>query len=325
MNFQIFNMFFQKNLNYLLTGFCFLFFILGLLTNDPLNWFEASYQKSPLLLDNITKNDIEKIEVYTGTNLDLNFKKNDSNWFAQDSITKNDYKIDNSILDSNIDNLLAIRKYQEVASNKDKFSTYNVDTNGFHVIVTATDKKKYDIYIGKQATEFNTTSVRLSNEESIYSAKGNLKNDWSQSLNHFRDKSLFHFIPDNIASFSVSGLYNYSVVKNDKMWKINFLGQNNDTDENRINTLLKDISNLKADSFADAEVSQQKYASITLKTLSAEDLVLDIYTSVNNKEVYFVKTSYLQDITSISKWRIDSILVKPLDLKKSTIANTPGK
>ena len=312
----------KNNLNYILTGLCVVFLGLGLLVNDPLAWFETSYDKSDLLISSLTKDTVTKIELYDHQAPLMTFERNDNVWNLKDTLRNVNYVADSSVVDLALDSLFSIRKYQEVTSNKEKFTDYDVDTNNFHIVVSSRDGVKYDLYLGRQASELNSTSVRLSNDTVVYAAKGNLKNNWQHSADYFRSKLLLKFIPDNIAKYTISGAYNYSLANANGIWTVTSGSAPVDIDTSKVLKLFSSISTLKGESFTEnTDInSTKKYISIIFQTLSNETLTFDVFTKEKDTSNYFIKTSYLSDETQLAKWNVDNLTFKLDDLKK--IANT---
>ena len=262
-------------------------------------------------------------------------KKSASNnsWVVQASEKGPEYQASFSNIQTNLEGLMKIRRYQEVTSNKEKFSSFEVDESGLNVSFYKdnTDKPILSIYLGKSGKNFNSTLVRLASENTVYSAKGNLKNDWDKELDHFRDKSLLDLVPENIDSYTLSGTYKYSVSKNKlREWEITGGGNLVPAlaKQDKVKEILGKICDLQANSFHDSGKQPQRsgYANISLVLADKSTVGINIL-GPDADDMFSVKTSQKPFWASVAKWKIEEIVVKFDDLKdtKETTPKIPAK
>ena len=261
-------------------------------------------------------------------------KKSASNnsWFVRASEKGPEYRASFTNIQANLEGLMKIRRYQEVTSHKEKFSSFEVDESGLKVSFYKdnADKPILSIYLGKSGKNFNSTLVRLDSENTVYSAKGNLKNDWDKELDHFRNKSLLDLVPENIDSYTLSGAYQYSISKN-KLQEWEITGGRNPipalAKQDKVKEILRKICDLKANSFHGSEKqTYKKYANISLLLADKSTIGVDIL-GPDSEDMFFVKTSQKPFWASVAKWKIEDIVVKFDDLKdtKETTPKIPAK
>ena len=270
----------------------------------------------------LKKRELAKIEVYRENKLQLSFNKetpsNDS-WKVKTSEDSTLFSVTPSKIQEAIDNLYSIKRYQEVTSNKEKFVEFKVDSNSFKLSLYKRKQEKptVSLYLGKSGTGLNSTLVRLEGENIVYSAKGSLKNDWEQNINHFRNKSLFRLSPENVVSYSVQGKQNYSVKREGKTdWQISLSpDQEFPANKSKVDEILENIAKLEGTSFYEKTPPKESYATLTIALTSKNELRLEVL-KPNEETDYLVKSTFLPNWMKISKWKIDDIIIKPDDLKK---------
>ncbi len=326
--------FLNKNMNLLLTGVSIVLLIVGFWVNDPFAWFEYSYEKADKLLAGIDKSNINIIETSKNKAVKLLFKKSEEGWNVRkpDQVEpKSGFLADKDIIDNAITNLFSIRKYQEVSSNKERFKNFEVDENSFHVTLKSSDSKVLaDVYLGKEGATLNSSFVRLGKENTVYSAKGNFKSDWGQDLNHFRDKSLFSFIGEDIASLSISGKYNYSLEKDkDLKWKLKQRGKSDlPAKISKMQSTFSEVAKLKASSFheSDSVAGIPNYATALIKLISQKEVTLGIF-GPNKEDKYIAKTSESPYLFVLPKWKVENAIIDPTSLeeKKSKDKNKSNR
>ena len=321
-----------NNVNVVLTTVAAVLFLFAFWMNDPFSLFVSSYETSDPLMKTISLHKVDKIRLEKEGKILLVFdKKSDSgnSWFVTNPTIKSEYRADANIIQKGFDNLMGIRKYQEVTSNQKKHAQFEVDKeSGFKVSFSkeSADKPFFSIFLGKSGAKFNSTLVRLMGTDSIYSAKGNLKSDWEQTIDHFRDKSLLDLVPENIDSYVLSGAQNYTVIKNKlKEWEIksDLVPVPVLSKQDKIKDILKKICDLEANSFPDlkTKLPRKKYANIDLLLANKNKINLTVF-GPDAEDMYFVKSSQRSFGAFLAKWKIDDIVVK-FDEIKDTKEKTP--
>ena len=315
----------RKNVNYILTALCFIFFILAFWINDPFDIFVSNYENSDPLMEDLQINKVVRIVVQQGTKETLSFYKKseaDNSWVVKKPNEKTEYKVDFSLLNKGLENILSIKKYQEVTSNKEKHTLYEVDSSGMSILLfekpATREKPNYHLYLGKSGSNFNSTLVRLKEKDSVYSAKGNLKTDWEKDIDHFRNKSLFELVPENITSYEVKGAYNYSLKRSKSSeWE---LIENRSpipvlARQDKVKDILKQVCELKADSFHKGTPPRRVHARIILSLSNKTKLNLNIF-GPNKDDVFIVQSNQTSFWAEISKWKIENILIKSDEIRK---------
>ena len=323
---------FKKHLNLILTLSGLLFFLLTFWVNDPFGHFESTYEDSDPIVVGIKQSEITKIETYEKNNLQLTMvKENPASDIWQVKSGGNDefFLADSSLVTKAIEKLYSIRKYQEVSRSKEKHSEFEVGSEGFKLLLY---KKKQtepvtSLYFGKSGSNFNSTLVRIENDNTVYSAKGSLRSDWEQGLNHFRSKSLFRLSSANILSYSVKGKYNYSITQSENgEWEIILPAVNVQSPANKtkIDDIIEKIAQMEGYDFYEENAYPKRYAALAITLRSKDELQLDIL-GPTKEDDFLVKSSHFPNWVKISKWKIEDVIAKPDNLKKSVKNDTPVK
>ena len=311
------------SLNVILTAvsiflLCFAFWI-----NDPLNMFVSTYESSAPLIKSLDFNKIKKISIRKDDKDILIFSRglgSGNSWLVREKESEAEYLANITLLEQGFSNLEGIKKYQKVSSNKKNHSKFDVDKSGLTVsfFISDSDKPVLLIHLGQSGKNFNTTLVRLHLDDSVYSAKGNLKSDWDQGIDYFRDKSLIDLVPENVDYYALSGAQNYSITKNKlKEWEVTEKagGIAALAKQDKVKNILQKICDLEASSFKGlTKPLAKEYANIDLM-LADKSKVSVIILGPDTENMYFIKTSQRAFWASVAKWKVDNIVVKLDEIK----------
>ncbi len=321
-----------NNVNLVLTVIATVLFVFSFWVNDPFSLFVSNYETSDPLIETASLQKIDEIILEKGGQTLLTFLKksaSSNSWFVTSPKRQGEYRADVGVIQKSFDNLMGIKKYQEVTSSKEKHAKFELDKeSGLKVSFSkkGVDKPLFSILLGKAGTGFSSTLVRLIEDDSIYSAKGNLRSDWEQTIDHFRDKTILDLVPENIDSYVLNGAQNYSVIKNKlKEWEIKaglvpvpVLAK-----QDKVKNILKKICELEANSFPEPNkrLPRKKYASIEILLANKSKIDLAVF-GPDSDDMYFVKSSQRSFGVFLAKWKIDDIVVK-FDEIKETKEKTP--
>jgi len=136
-------------------------------------------------LAQVNEKDLTKLQI-TRDKTEMVLNKKDEQWF----IAPADYPADANKVKGMLD---AIKNFSLTAlvSESKNYIRYELD-EGQKINVKAFqgDSLKLDIDVGKSASSFRHTFVRLSGEERVFHARGNLKNTFDVTLDSMRDKTV---------------------------------------------------------------------------------------------------------------------------------------
>ena len=300
-----------KNLNVRLLCINLVVLVAAFLVNDPVHLFESTYAKSPRLLAFKTKSEVSEVSIRQPNAPQLILKKSDNGWSAQAAGQAMDFPADASHIEKALDNLMDLHKYFEVTSTDKKYQEFEVDDNSLLLELKGSGKNA-QLYIGKQGSSFNSTMVRLKGEKVVYSVKGNLKSDWNQNLDYFRNKRLFQFSKENIAEISATGASFYTIKSSDEgKWVLSSAGSI-EANPARINRLADDICTLEGMEFNNSPQTGIPYGSIKIQLKSNTGFTLDINRLGND---FLVKSEHNPFWMKIPEYRIKSLFPPMEELK----------
>lgn len=296
----------------------------GLLVNDPLGWFVFNYENADNLIEDIHSDQIESIVVARGSTEKLVFTRTSDGWQVKEPAAAESYRADEKKISDSIEKLLSIKRFRDVSSNKEKQIEYQVDETGFNVILKGTDKALATIYLGKAGSVWNSTLVRLKDEDTVYSARGTIKNDWNHDADYFRDKNLLAFIKENVTSYEVKGPQNYTVYRNDLgNWMLKTAaGAEYPAKKAQAENSLSQLSKLEGNGFLKKEDSiPPDYGTILVGFSNGQKQVLEIK-GPDKDNNYVVKSSFNNNYMTISRYKIDGILINEQDMRDKDAENT---
>jgi len=300
-----------KKLNIQLTIAAFTLFVLALLINDPLGFFDYSYDKSPFLMDQSLRRTIKTIKVEENNILKYQLQFNNSKWIINDNQNTN-FFADSAKVDSNIDKLFTLRKFNKISSNIEKYSEFGVADNQLKITLTG-ENKEVVIFPGNQGSTYNSSLVRLLDDKSVYLVKGNLKQDWNQSVDSFRDKKIFQFTADNISMIKFSGIKNYKFERNNEnSWKSPQAPANKKVSEERFSKLLEDITSLEGNDYFNDKNIGRKVANIEIELKTNTTESLEIYK--NSANTYLMKSNYNSYWMTLPEYKLNNIFISEQEL-----------
>ena len=223
--------------------------IAGLFLSDPFGLFESSYDQAPRMFKNVTKSDVVSVKIGQAGGATLELQKSDSGWTVKSSGRLTDYPAEGSKIEAALEQLTELRKYYEVTSNPAKYAEYEVDEKGLLVQLRGA-RSDYSFYIGKQGSSYNTSLVRLKDDKTVYSVRGNLRAAWSQDPDYFRVRQLLHLSKENLKEVQITGAAHLELTNSDKnTWQLRQGPNLVETNQPRVNRLLDDISLLEGTEF----------------------------------------------------------------------------
>lgn len=309
----------RENKNFILLGAVFFFFILGFVINDPFLWLEENYESSPPLLKSVAIDDIKSIEVKNGEN-PKKFNKTTNGWVVL-SKEGTPLKAENAKVAEILETLVAIKRYQMVGSFDKEKDEYKLGENELAVsLLDSSGKEMGTVQIGISASGYSNTLVREKGDSKIYSAKGNLRSDWSQEINYYRDRRLFNLVAQNISKIQWSGKQNQSIQKEKDSWKLTYRNKTVEANISGVEAITADLASLQGSKFLE-KTSNRIIAKMKIGLQGNMEKTLTIYAG-NDNEKYNVTSSDLEQPLEISKAKIDALLKSPEELtKKETNPN----
>jgi hypothetical protein len=172
--------------------------IVGLSLYLVLHKRDKSHYRLPEL-PKIAKKEISKVEI-SQENTSIVLKKQDNRWH----IMPQGYPADTSKVANMLDVIEELSLTALVSETKN-YERYDLDKdNKVMVKVWSGDTLRREFQIGKAATTFQHTFVKLSDDHRVYQARGNFRAEFDQSVDKLRDKTVFAFDERDIQEIHLS-------------------------------------------------------------------------------------------------------------------------
>ncbi|MBF0118896.1 MAG: DUF4340 domain-containing protein [Desulfobacterales bacterium] len=266
--------------------------------------YDKSNYKLPIL-PVVSKKDITKIEILN-KNKNIELIKKDDKWH----IEPKKYVVDNSKIDSMLSSIANITLTAMVSESKN-YNRYDLD-NDKKIILKAwvNDKLEREIELGKTAPSYQHTFVKLVSDFRVYHAKDNLKNKFDESIEDLRDKTVLSFKQDEIREINLTkDNLKISLLKKDGKWTN---PDNKKVKEDKLNSLLSTLSNLKCEKFIeDGKKESFKDPNIIVLLKGTKEYSLSIFVaSDKDKKSYKGVSSDSIEPFDVSEFQADDILKK---------------
>jgi hypothetical protein len=149
-------------------------------------------------LPRLKTQDLTKIEI-SKEGRTVTLTRQDGSW----RVSPGDYPADTRLVDRMLDDLAAL-KVTALVSETHNYARYDLD-DSHRVRVTAYQNNAVarDFQIGKAAETMRHTHIVLAQDPNVYHAQGNFRNDFDQSVESLRDKSVLAFKPDDVTEFTI--------------------------------------------------------------------------------------------------------------------------
>ena len=172
--------------------------IVGLSLYLVLHKRDKSHYQLPEL-PKVVKKDISKVEI-SKNDKTIVLNKKDNVWH----IMPQGYPADASQVESMLDVIEKLSLTALVSESKD-YERYNLDKdNKVMVKVWSGDTLSREFDIGKAATTFQHTFVKLGNDDRVYQARGNFRSKFDLNVDNLRDKIVLAFDPKDIQEMRIS-------------------------------------------------------------------------------------------------------------------------
>ncbi|MBW1914538.1 MAG: DUF4340 domain-containing protein [Deltaproteobacteria bacterium] len=162
-------------------------------------------------LEEIVVSDITKITI-DGKDVDIVLQKKDNSWF----IEPQGYLI---VKDMATDMLEAIEKpvLTDLISESKNYAQFELDDESRTVVKAyAGSTLIREMTIGKMASSYSHTHIKMTDDYRVYYAMGNLKNPFSKNIDELRDKAVLSLDQDDIKEVHmVQGSESVTLVKSE--------------------------------------------------------------------------------------------------------------
>jgi hypothetical protein len=142
--------------------------------------------------------DLTKIEIQKGDQIVV-LTRGDDGW----QVSPGDYPADVSRITPMLDALAELQVTALVSESRN-YARYELDeTRQIRVSAFNGDNAVRNVLIGKAADTWRHTHIRLSDDPNVYHARGNFRQDFDQSVESLRDKTVLAFKKDDVTEFAI--------------------------------------------------------------------------------------------------------------------------
>ena len=283
------------------------------------------------VLPEVAKIEISKIEISKG-DTDIVLKKKDEKWY----IEPRDYPADGKLVDAMLKEFEKLTVTTLVSESGD-YQRYDLGADKkIGVKAWGGEKLLRDFEVGKPASSFRHTFVKLAGDDRVFHARNNFRNTVDKSVDDLRDKAVLSYQTADINEIIVSNetaplTLNRTEVpaeatqaqaepstaaapKPAKMVWQSAEGQKGD--EQNINRLLAAISNLRCEKFiADRKKEDFTESIYTIELKGVQVHKLSIFAKLNPDDTSYPALSSGSDYPFyLAKNTVDRIMKKPEDL-----------
>jgi hypothetical protein len=289
-----------------------------------------------LKTQDLTKIEISK-EGHTAT-----LTRQDGKW----RVSPGDYPADTRLVDRILEDLAAL-KVTALVSETQNYARYDLD-DSHQIRVTAYQDGKVvrAFQIGKAADTMRHTHIILADDANVYHAQGNFRNDFDQSVENLRDKTVLAFKPDEVTELLIQTADNaLTITKTEPPQPVKETGSPSDkseentppmaptwqisngqtVDNESVAGLLKDLAGLKCRAYltdhAKTDFSKPTYL---IRIQSGETSTLEIFAPPDeNASEVPARSSLRSDPFTLSDFDLDPIKDFLADLNGSTEDASP--
>jgi len=283
------------------------------------------------VLPEVSKKEFSKIEISKG-NTRIALNKKDEKWV----IAPQDYPVDTELVNGMLAEFETLTVTTLVSESRD-YQRYDLgDDKKIAVKAWAGESLLRSFEVGKSASSFRHTFVKLAEDDRVYHARNNFRNTFDKTVDDLRDKAVLSFQTADITEVQVANEdTSLSLIRTEipakesqaqadqpaaaaskpaeRQWQS---ADGKKGDENNINRLLAAISNLKCETFIDdrqkEDFTEPVYA---IDTKGVQSHKLAIFAKLKQDDTNYPAISSDSNYPFfISKDTADRIMKKPEDL-----------
>lgn len=285
------------------------------------------------VLPEVSKKEISKIEISKG-NTSIVLNKKDDQWVIGDR----QYPADQNKIKAMLDVLESLTLTTAVSESKDYIRYELNDAQKINVKAWQADTLRRNFDVGKTASTFRHTFVKIDADDRVFHARNNFKNTFDQTADKLRDKAVLSFqTPDineiHITKDQISLTLARTEASEEKAPQkddqtdaeaspaAKMVWQSADGklgDDANVNRLLSTLSNLRCDTFIDDRKKEDFTSPLyTVQLKGGQDYKLSIFAKPKEEDPNYPATSSASDYPFLlSKNASDRIMKNSEDLLK---------
>jgi hypothetical protein len=289
------------------------------------------------VLPEVLKNEISKIEISKNATSFVLSKK-DNKWY----IEPQGYPADENKVEAMLA-VLADLKLTALISESKNYARYDLDEEkGIRVKAWQGDQLKRDIDIGKAASSFRHTFVKLAGDDRVFHARDNFRGKFDQNIDNLREKTILSFKASDIQEILVTdhqksldfirkqladekaaspgdNAESASAPAAKTIWQS---ADGKTAEESGLKRLLASLSNLHCDKFIDdRNKSDFTDPLVSIQLKDTQEYSLLIFAKVKEEDTDYPAISSGSDYPFyLSKSTAERLMKTPADLLKETEA-----
>jgi hypothetical protein len=284
----------------------------------------SSYQLPEL--SPIERNDITKIEIISAEKT-IELNREGSDW----KISPNAYPADASKIKDMLDVFTEFTLTALVSESKN-YQVYDLDdAHKVRVKAWAKNLVVSEFDIGKAASSFRHTFVKLPENPMVYHARDNFRRKFDMNVDDLRDKIVLSFASDTIQEIVIHQGDTQSVFRKNTASPENeqsgsdeagekpnlpaaqtkWVNENNEiADESVLQRLLSTLADLKCDKYIEGKTKADVEPPVyTIRLKGAKEHNLSLYDALKeNEDQYPASSSDNPYLFLLPKWRVDNIM-----------------
>jgi hypothetical protein len=281
----------------------------------------------------VSKADISKIEI-SKKDSSIVLKKREQSWH----IASREYRADSNKVKNMLDTIekLVLTALVSESKNYDRYDL--TDDKKITVRAWSGDKLSREFEVGKPATSYRHTFVKLTGDDRVYHARENFRSRFDQTVDTLRDKTVLSFdkidiqeiviskgdqsmtfaraqIPAKVNTTKETQAESPPSTKTASVWQ-NDVGKNGD--ESKLNSLLSALSNLSCETYIDGKKKEDFIDPIyTVQLKGAQSYSLSLFAKKEkDTKSYPAISSESNYPFLLRESQGDSIMKKPDELLK---------
>jgi hypothetical protein len=284
-------------------------------------------------LPDISKADISKIEI-SKAGASIVLKKSGNQW----QILPQGYPADMDRIKAMLQTIDTLTLTALVSESKN-YDRYGLDDNE-KITVNAwqeeTRLRKFDV--GNAASSFRHTFVKIDGDHRVYHARQNFRQEFDQTVDNLRDKTVFSFKPEDIHEIQIVR-DRQSVLLTRKQVPVKLTAEqkkqpqdsaipkietrwqgpgDEKVDESKLRDMLTALSHLKCEKYIyDKKKTDLTNPVHTLLLKGAQDYMLSIFSKTDENNNHHPATSSENDSAfELSDWKAKKIMLPPNEILK---------
>ncbi len=290
-------------------------------------------------LPKMVKTEISKIEISSqDTTISLN--KKDNKWHLEPE----GYLADKTRVENMLDIIEKLTVTTLVSESKN-YSRYNLDdSNKIAVKAWAGDRLRRHFEVGKAATSYRHTFVKLAGDDSVYHGRGNFRDRFDQTVDELRDNTVLSFDQAEIQEIHITrGEQEMAFVRTEAPVELSadeetdaesppsteaqMVWQTPDGkegDETLLGRLLAALSNLKCEKYID-DFKKEDFSNpiCIIQLRGAEEYTVSIFAKVDeDAKDYPAISSGNQYPFLLPQWQADNLMKEPAEMLRKELPST---